>query len=236
MISVVIPVYNESKNIIKCLEAFKNQTIAQDKFEIIIVDGASTDNTIKLASKYDVKIIQQKTFSIEGARNDGINIAKYDLIATTDADCIVPEDWLENIVCYFQNNKDCVCQFGQLKSLTGKYNILFSITSLITRYNSNLNIFHATCGANTAFRKTAFLLCGGYKTYGVADDLELGLRIKKHGRIQYNPNAFILYSTRRIEKRGLVMFVIDSIYYITNALLFKRTISKYPKNDYGNEK
>ena len=51
MISVVIPTYNEEKNIKKCLKQFDNQTLNRDKFELIVVDGNSTDKTREIAEK-----------------------------------------------------------------------------------------------------------------------------------------------------------------------------------------
>ena len=97
MISVVIPTYNEENNIEKCLLALENQTIARDRYEIIVVDGQSTDQTVKIAKKYSDKVIMQKTRWIAGARNDGVAVAKGDIIAMTDADCVVSKDWLEEI-------------------------------------------------------------------------------------------------------------------------------------------
>lgn len=77
LISIVIPTYNSSKTLKKCLESVLNQTFKD--FEILIIDGNSADNTLKIAKSFDDKRI--KTFSepdkgIYDAMNKGINLAK----------------------------------------------------------------------------------------------------------------------------------------------------------------
>src|SRR3990172_3737337 len=89
MISIIIPTYNEENYIEKCLKSLSNQTLPRNKYEIIIVDGGSKDRTIDIARKYVDKVIRQKSKGVGGARNDGVNAAKYGVIATTDADFIV---------------------------------------------------------------------------------------------------------------------------------------------------
>src|SRR3989304_1863883 len=101
MISIIIPTYNEENYIEKCLKSLSNQTLPRNKYEIIIVDGGSKDRTIDIARKYVDKVIRQKSKGVGGARNDGVNAAKYGVIATTDADVIVPDNWLERIVKRF---------------------------------------------------------------------------------------------------------------------------------------
>ncbi|MFX1293306.1 MAG: glycosyltransferase, partial [Promethearchaeota archaeon] len=102
-ISVVIPSYNEEKNIQRTLLKLNHQTIPRADYEIIIVDGNSTDKTREIAEAMGAKIIMQKREGVGGARNDGFLAAKADFVATTDADCIVPNQWLEIFLEDFQN-------------------------------------------------------------------------------------------------------------------------------------
>jgi len=68
MISVVIPTYNEEKNIERCLRALEEQTIPREDFEIIVVDGQSSDRTIEIAQRYADRVIQQVSEGVGGAR------------------------------------------------------------------------------------------------------------------------------------------------------------------------
>jgi len=95
MISVIIPTYNEEANITACLQSLCNQTMSRDEYELIVVDGNSKDRTCELAREYADEVITQTSKKVGGARNDGVLRARGDIVATTDADCIIPPDWLE---------------------------------------------------------------------------------------------------------------------------------------------
>lgn len=221
MISIIIPTYNEEKNIEECLSCLEKQTISRDKYEIIIVDGRSKDNTVKIAKKYADKVIMQKGKGVGGARNDGIKIAAGDIIATTDADCIVPENWVEQIMHDFEN-KDIVMLYGPLKSLEQKkrYEILMTTSSKISWLIHNTGIFYPTVGANTAFKKDAFFSIGGYnEELGTADDYEMTLRIKKKGKVLFDDNLYVSFSMRRLEKYGLLRTTTDCIFYPIKLML-----------------
>lgn len=103
MISVVIPTYNEEKNIERCLEALNEQTIPREDFKVIVVDGQSTDRTVEIAQRYADKVIQQVSKGVGGARNDSAMMARGDIIVTTDADCISYSEWLEVVQGHFED-------------------------------------------------------------------------------------------------------------------------------------
>src|SRR5205823_14924847 len=85
------------------LRQFDEQTLPRSEFEIIVVDGGSSDRTGEIAARHADRVIQQTSPGIGGARNDGTAIARADLVATTDADCRVPRDWLERLVGDFRD-------------------------------------------------------------------------------------------------------------------------------------
>ena len=88
-LSVVMATYNEERNIGRCLEAVKN--LAD---EIIIVDGKSTDNTVKIAKKFKAKIIlvDNNPTHFHAQKKLAIDTAKGDWILQLDADeCLTPE-------------------------------------------------------------------------------------------------------------------------------------------------
>jgi glycosyltransferase involved in cell wall biosynthesis len=92
--SIVIPLFNKSKYIIKSLDSIRNQLY--DKYEVIVVDDGSTDNSQEIVvqwinslselEKENYKIISQKNSGVSVARNTGISNAKYDYIALLDGD------------------------------------------------------------------------------------------------------------------------------------------------------
>lgn len=94
LISVILPVYNVEKYILKCLETISNQTYKN--IEVILVIDGSTDNSFNISKEYCQKdnrfyIIYQKNAGSGPARNNGINHASGEFIIFVD-----PDDWLTN--------------------------------------------------------------------------------------------------------------------------------------------
>ena len=100
-VSVVIPAHNEEKHIGKCLESIVNQKVQPD--EIIVVDNNCTDKTPETAQKFGARIVKEEKQGMIWARNTGFNAAKYEIIARTDADSILPPDWITKIKEQFKD-------------------------------------------------------------------------------------------------------------------------------------
>ncbi|RLG14551.1 MAG: glycosyltransferase family 2 protein [Candidatus Nanohalarchaeota archaeon] len=234
MMSVVIPTYNEEKNIEKCLKSLLNQTLPKREYEIIVVDGESKDNTVKIAKRYADKVINQKSKGVGGARNDGVGVSNGDIIATTDADCIVPMNWLERVKSNFED-RSIVMLYGPFKPLEDclKNRVLLKISEVImyTLYKSH--IFYATLGANCAIRKEVFISVGKYKELPAADDYELAIRIKRLGKIKYDKSLHLKFSLRRMKKIGIIQTVYECVLYPIK-LIFHADIKckNYNKFDY----
>lgn len=107
-ISVIIPVYNDSKNLDICLKALEAQTLENSKFEIIVVDNGSTDNIQEIKIKYpEARYLYEDEPGSYCARNKGIIKAKGNILAFTDADCMPSRDWLERgLLTISQKAKD----------------------------------------------------------------------------------------------------------------------------------
>src|SRR5659263_787776 len=118
MISVIVPTYNEEANITACLRSLYNQTMSRYEYEIIVVDGKSKDCTCELAREYADEVITQTSKKVGGARNDGVLRARGNIVATTDADCIIPPDWLETINNDFKSH-DIVQLYGTVFPIEG---------------------------------------------------------------------------------------------------------------------
>lgn len=101
-ISIIVPVYNDPGGLRKNIDSLINQNLPTDKYEIIIVDNNSTDNTLKVAGNYKKKYpdlirIEQEVEiqSSYAARNKGIIRSKADIFAFIDSDCIAARNWLK---------------------------------------------------------------------------------------------------------------------------------------------
>lgn len=104
-LSIVIPVFNEERHIVLCLNSIARQTIQPS--EVIIVDNNCTDKTVKLASEYSfVRIVRQPKQGRTFARNLGFDLARTDIISRIDADSVLDEKWVENVLMHFDQDPD----------------------------------------------------------------------------------------------------------------------------------
>jgi cellulose synthase/poly-beta-1,6-N-acetylglucosamine synthase-like glycosyltransferase len=203
MISVIIPAYNEATTIGRCLAALSHQTVPRNSYEIIVVDGNSHDRTREIAAEYADLIFIQTSERVPGARNDGFLRAKYDIVATTDADCVVAPNWIEQISRSFQD-RDVVLAFGPVTSIDNapqnrKYVLLFD---LLIRFGAITRLYYYTLGCNTVFRFEALKQAGMYKIMDAGDDLEIGTRLRKKGRVAFNRRLTVGFDFRRYEQFG----------------------------------
>ena len=201
-ISVVVPTYQEGSGIEAFLRQFERQTLSRSEFELIVVDGGSRDGTGEIAARLADRVVLQTTTGIGGARNDGVAVARADLLATTDADCRVPPDWLDRIVADFED-PEVVAVCGPDGPFDGglKARLLYGVVRGIIRLAA-LAGFYGTGGTNSAFRKVAFLAVGGYRSLAHSDDIDLGVRIQSQGRVVFDPRLDVGLSVRRLEKDG----------------------------------
>lgn len=104
-ISIIIPVKNAEKFIVRSLTSLNNLNYPKDKYEVIISDSDSTDKTRTLAISLGAKVIIAAGMSVCAGRNSGFKVAKGEIIAFSDADCVMDKDWLLNSLKYFQDEK-----------------------------------------------------------------------------------------------------------------------------------
>lgn len=84
--SVIIPNYNKEKYVKECLDSIFNQTLSKDMYEVIVIDDGSTDNSLDIIKKYDVKLLKTNRKRAGGARNVGIDAAQGEYIIFVDSD------------------------------------------------------------------------------------------------------------------------------------------------------
>ena len=109
-VSLIITVLNEADTICSLLKAVNDQTLFPD--EIVVVDGGSKDKTPQIIKKFtqdnpdfNLKLFIKPGFNISQGRNFAINQAKNELIAITDAGCVPDQNWLEELVKTYQQEK-----------------------------------------------------------------------------------------------------------------------------------
>ncbi len=227
-ISIVIPAFNEEKYIKYPLDGIKRQTFRN--FEIIVVDGGSTDMTSKIVKKNGGKVILDRQSNIGAARNAGARLAKGDLIMFTNADTRASKDVL-NIYSELFKDKHIVAASGPLVPLEKTTRFIRFGYKFASVYLARISFAigkPAISGSNFMVRKSAFKKCGGFDESLVTyEDLDLTLRLSKLGKIKYVKSAVVATSTRRIVKWGVVRYILFNAGNVLRYNLFHKSKENY---------
>jgi len=224
-VSVVVPARNEEEYIGACLDAILAQKPPPD--EVIVVNNGSKDRTAEIAQAKGVRVIHEPRPGLHLARQAGLKAARYEVVANTDADCIVLPGWIEAIKEAFEDPK-VVETYGPLELFEAPwldkilakhfYPVFLWIMARLGQPNA--------AGGNHAVRRETALAVGGYDVrYG--EDLHLMMKLRKHGEIRYVPKQRVMTSGRRL-KHGRWKL------YAVHAKNIWRRIRGLPE-DYGDD-
>jgi len=196
-ISVIVAARNEEKNIGKLIAAIQKQNYPSHLFELIIVDDHSTDKTADIIKPYlndqirliPLRLADKATIAFKKAAIDiGIKNSKEDLIITTDADCIMSENWLSTIAAFYeQHHPKMIVMPVVIKnnySFLGLFQTLdFMSLQGITAAAVHKKI-HGMCnGANLAYTRKVFDEVNGFEGIdhiASGDDMLLMHKISKN--------------------------------------------------------
>jgi GT2 family glycosyltransferase len=203
-ISVIIPVRNQADKIEECLAAVLAQTIKP--YEVIVVDGHSSDKTVEKAKQFPVRILYEDYHTRAGACQIGVVNASGEYVAFTDADCIPKTDWLKNLVKEF--NEGVAGVGGGIRQM-GKGLWIESINFVISTFMGSANsvqgrffkdkrFLQSISGCNSMYRREDVMRTGGFNVrLKGAEDAELNRRLSKSGKLLYTPNAIVLHNHGR---------------------------------------
>lgn len=198
-ISVVIGAYNEEKYLPFALQSLNEQKRRAD--EIIVVDNNSTDKTSEIARTYNTRVLKERRQGYVYSVNKGLMSAKHDIIAVTDADTVVPRDWLMEIEKAF-HDRDVVGVATPMDTFDSRFysKLISYVYNPFVKMHYKLNLpFMA--GMSMAVRRDVLHLLGGYDLrYKTGADVELGVRLRKHGKIQFLSHVIVKTSSRRFKK------------------------------------
>jgi cellulose synthase/poly-beta-1,6-N-acetylglucosamine synthase-like glycosyltransferase len=179
-VSVIIAARNEEKMIGQCIQALLRQTYPEEKYEIIIVDDQSTDQTSTVVESYvqsnrNVRLIRVRQSKENWSRKKyalamGIDKSSGDILLTTDADCIVGPRWIEGMIKDFEPDVGLVVGYSQV-GFPRKKRLLFDqlqATDFFALMCAAAGTIGrkaplAASGQNLAYRRSAFQAVGGFE-------------------------------------------------------------------------
>lgn len=193
-ISIVMATYNRSELLIKQLKAFQKQTIDPSRFQIVVVNDGSSDNTMQILHEWqfilpNLKVINQLNGGPAKARNTGVEKANSEIIAFTDDDCIVDGDWLEQILKTFKNDRELQVLHGETYSNNKE---ITPFTHQIQNHKWN----HIIPTCNAAYKKEILLEIGGFDTnypFPHNEDTDLAWKIHEHTQVLFEKSVRVYH-------------------------------------------
>jgi 1,2-diacylglycerol 3-beta-glucosyltransferase len=199
-VSVVVAARNEEENIERCLRSILQVDYPADKLEVVVADDGSTDRTPEIISKIKQEHNNLKVIRIESQINNlkgkanalaqAIAQTNGEFIFLTDADCEVPRTWIKGMLRHFDEKTGVASGVTIIE--TGKifygmqsldWAFLLSVAAAVGRLFKPV----ACIGNNMAFRKEAYIECGGYQNlkFSITEDFALFKAITENGKWGY---------------------------------------------------
>lgn len=228
--SVVVPAYAEADTLGRTLDSLRGQGA-----EVIVVAGGS-DGTAEVAEGHPAvdRVLDDEGDGPGAARNRGAEAAEGDVLLFTDADTVVPPDWVERHRAHYDRSR-VVGVGGPARPLDGRLRdeVLFAVLSDWWYRVSWPLGFVQQPGFNCSVRREAFEAIGGYdEALPFQEDTELSLRLKSRGEVVYDPGCVVRTSPRREHDEGYGgLFVRNLRGYVRQFLLGDRVDADYFESD-----
>lgn len=173
-VSVVVPFYNERRYLGRCIQAILAQDYPPDRYEIILVDDGSEDDSEKIARR-QVDVRQGKLpctvyarlrhCGLAAARNAGLSLAQGDIIAYVDGDALAEPGWLTGLVTSFGDDPRVGIVGGKINALNDEVTFAEFIHWIHYFWPDRARGERIlVVGTNMAFRRAVFERVGGFFT------------------------------------------------------------------------
>jgi GT2 family glycosyltransferase len=197
-ISVIVPVRNGARSLAALLQSLDRQTLARDRFEVIVVANGSADASPQIAAAHGARVLQEPIANRSQARNRGVQAARSRLYAFTDADCVASPRWLEALLAC--RNAGSVVAGAVELGVSDSPNAIERFERL-WRFGQEAWVLQGWAAtANLLVHREAFEAVGGFETayrHG-GEDADFCLRAGAAGHtLAYCPGAVVRHPGER---------------------------------------
>lgn len=191
-VSIIIPHLNEPDDLRRCLGALREQEVDGIPFEIVVVDNGSIESPESICS--DVRLEREPTPGPGPARNRGASVARAEILAFIDADCVADAGWVREIVHYFDTNPDVDCLAGDIRVARGDASDSMAIEAYERIFSYRVQLYverdHFATTGNMAVRRSVFHSVGPFGGIAIMEDNDWGHRATELGfKIGYAPHV-----------------------------------------------
>ncbi len=230
--SVIIPTYNRSSSLFQALKSIENQTLQTNRFEVIIIDDGSTDETEEICLNnynFDLRYKFQSNQGDAAARNTGAQLAQGDFLVFMDDDIRVEPDYLEGLINFYRDGSPMIVMGKSIigsDSTDGTFQVVMS-QIIDDRKVGDLPKFDQLCSNNMGVCRKDYFAIGGMQSLGFKGsdmwcDVDFAYRAFQKGyQFRLNPEAVIFHIDQNLESRQKYMHRSEEIASRAVAL-FKR--------------
>ena len=202
-VSFIIPCFDEENTVCRTLESILKLDYPNSLLKIIVVDDGSQDNTWQSLSVYkshpQITLKKQSNRGKAEALNNGLKEVTTDLVVSFDADTEIRVNALKEIVNKFVVDEKIMAIGGTVliqnpKTMIQKaQSIEYKMFSFTKKMLGLMGAVLVVPGAFSVFRREVFDIVGGYKNAHNLEDVEMTLRMQKHGlKVDHCHTAFVL--------------------------------------------
>ena len=202
-VSIIIPVFNQPNELLRCLRALEAQTYRDRRFEVVVVDNGSDPSVGQLTEPFSfARCIREPKPGQFAARNRGIEASRAELLGFTDADCVPADNWLERGVRAVQRltGPGSVAGKIELTFHDSKKRTAAELFESVLGFRQKTYVEWGFCATSNLFTTRATmdrvglfderLMSGG--------DAEWGRRLRAHGLAQeYADDVRVFHDARR---------------------------------------
>lgn len=240
LVSIVIPAYNEEKDLLKMLSSL-SQLKPKYPTELIVANNNSTDATQAILDACGVKSVFEKRQGISYARQAGLEAAKGTYILSADADSIYPNDWGNKFIETLINNPDIACVYGRYSFIPHNRSSLtrigLAIHEMLAEIAFSLRSKELECvnvmGFNFAYRRADGLQVGGFKhdlnrkVTQRSEDGWMALELSSLGKVRLVPTKQRVWtSDRRLLTDGSLWNA-----FVNRVLRYAKNLFTYPQTE-----
>ncbi len=186
-VSIIIPNYNGESTLAKCIESVKALEYPSGK-EIIVIDDGSRDGSRAILKKFSgIKhILKKKNMGKAAALNDGIRLARGEVIVTIDSDTFPEKDCLVKMIPCLNGGVAAVTGFVRAFNTKGFVEKLQEIEYLVAfgffqKILSDINAILVTPGPMSAYKAGVLRDIGGFDEKNITEDMEIAFRLRQNG-------------------------------------------------------
>lgn len=219
---VIIPAYNEEKNILKAVNEIKKIDLKKDYIDYVVINDGSKDNTKKVCKENNISVINLPfNLGIGGAVQTGYKYAlynDYDIAVQFDGDCQHDSSYIKDLVSEIKNGNDLVIGSRFIKNLskfksTKMRRVGIKFLSLLIKIFTGKKIYDPTSGFRACNKKVIKMFALNYPNDYPEPDTIVSV-IKKGYKVSEIP---VMMNERKNGKSSISF--LNSIYYMIKVSL-----------------